>query len=81
MIYINTGGVMEIPFNYILVNIMIVLKGRKLRTEISKQNLADIIDIITDSLYKNLYSSYSKTPCQHRNSSNTNTTAQAVTAT
>ena len=44
---------MEIPFNYILVNIMIVLKGRKLRTEISKQNLADIIDIITDSLYKN----------------------------
>ena len=44
---------MEIPFSYILVNIMIVLKGRKLRTEISKQNLADIIDIITDSLYKN----------------------------
>lgn len=41
---------MEIPFNYILVNIMIVLKERKLKTEISKQNLVDIIDIITYSL-------------------------------
>ena len=37
---------MEIPFDYILISIMIDLKNRKIKTEISKQNLAKIIDKI-----------------------------------
>ena len=37
---------MEIPFDYILISIMIDLKNREIKTEISKQNLAKIIDKI-----------------------------------
>lgn len=37
---------MEVPFNYILINIMINLKNRCLETKISKQNLIKIINII-----------------------------------
>ena len=37
---------MEIPFDYILIHIMINLRNRKIKTKILKQNLAKIIDKI-----------------------------------
>ena len=37
---------MEIPFDYILIHIMIDLRNRKIKTKIIKQNLAKIIDKI-----------------------------------
>ena len=37
---------MEIPFDYILISVMINLKNRKVKTEISKQNLIKIINKI-----------------------------------
>lgn len=37
---------MEIPFDYILIHIMIDLRNRKIKTKILKQNLAKIIDKI-----------------------------------
>ena len=51
ILYISIKGeLMEIPFNYILINIMINLKNRQIKPEISKQNLIKIIDTIIYNL-------------------------------
>ena len=41
---------MEIPFDYILISIMINLKNRKVKAEVSKQSLIKIINKIIYNL-------------------------------
>lgn len=52
-IYKNAGGFMEIPFDYILISIMINLKNRKVKAEVSKQSLIKIINKIIYNLNVN----------------------------
>jgi len=43
---------MEIPFDYILISIMINLKNRKVKAEVSKQSLIKIINKIIYKIIK-----------------------------
>ena len=51
---------MEIPFDYILISIMINLKNRKVKAEVSKQSLIKIINKIFFTENKKWYCNINK---------------------